>query len=279
LVLWRHGQGVYKLVHVGTRPTRHGSTAGAEPCSSGVVETSSPLVAGTWHLKCGWCCMWWRTLALYLPCARRRCCCRRRMALMVRILVMSPWLASSSSGWVDGQMSMRYGRCISHRWSSRCRTPFYTGEYEQPGRSAESSGQVRAGGRGALTSTETNGDDAEQRASFHTDEHELPGIDISELATMGWGGDARSTSNGDSLNSVGQKASGYTHEYDKSGLEITGLRWRSDGFDEAGLSEGDLSYWIWRSRGDCSPARRVRDLLNSKPKILKRKPKGRIHDA
>jgi hypothetical protein len=59
---------------------------------------------------------------------------------------------------------------------ARQRASIYTDEHEQPGVSAKGSGQVRAGGRDASTSTWAKGDGAGQRASIYTDEHEQPGV-------------------------------------------------------------------------------------------------------
>jgi len=48
-------------------------------------------------------------------------------------------------------------------------------EHEQPSYCAETSGQVRAGGRDTWTSFRADGDDVRERTSWHTDEHGQPG--------------------------------------------------------------------------------------------------------
>jgi hypothetical protein len=76
----------------------------------------------------------------------------RRMALMIRSLVLSPWLAIYSVGWADGWTSVRCEHSIIDKLVRRA--SFHTDEHVQPGKCVEPSGQVRSDGRDASTSIE-----------------------------------------------------------------------------------------------------------------------------
>ena len=58
------------------------------------------------------------------------------------------------------------------RGKTKPREGGYTEEHEQPSLDSEQSGQVRARGGDASTSTRAVGDGTAERASIHTDEHE-----------------------------------------------------------------------------------------------------------